>query len=230
MIKLSGSVEPIYPSATVILMRDAHSGPEVLLVQRSTAVKHMGGMWVFPGGRVDPADDPGDGDPLRTAMNAAIRETEEEAGLKITEDQLEYLSHWTTPEGAKKRFSTWFFLAILEDDQEVQVDGGEIAFHRWLSPRVAFEEIRDPNNPFRLMPPTYVSLVDLADYSDCQAAREAIAKREPISYVPNMVFIEGGICFLYEEDAGYVEGDEQAEGPRHRSYMLGDHLEYICQY
>jgi len=230
MIETSDEIAPIYPAATVILMRDTDHGPEVLLVQRSSAVKHMGGMWVFPGGRVDPGDDPGDGDPYRSAVNAAIRETQEEAGLRITDDQLEYLSHWTTPEGAKRRFSTWFFLAILEDDQEVQVDGGEISLHRWVAPRIAFEEIRDTANPFRLMPPTYVSLVDLADFMDCAAARAAISEREAFMYAPHMVFVEGGICFLYEGDAGFATGDEQLDGPRHRTYMIEDQLDYIRQY
>lgn len=230
MLETTDQVAPLQPSATVILMRDTPTGPEVLLVQRSSAVRHMGGMWVFPGGRIDPDDDPGDGDPYQSAVNAAIRETREEAGLSIDRDQLAYLSHWTTPEGAKKRFSTWFFLAVLEDDQEVQVDGGEIAFHRWVAPRVAFEEIRDTANPFRLMPPTFVSLVDLADHTDCAAARAAIQAREPLVYAPNMVFIEGGICFLYEGDAGFASGDMDVPGPRHRTYMINDQLEYIRDY
>lgn len=227
MLETSDEVTPVHPAATVILMRDAPDGPEVLLVQRSEAVRHMGGMWVFPGGRIDPVDVPDDGDSFRSAINAAIRETREEAGLVLGESQLSYLSRWTTPEGAKKRFDTWFFLALLDDDQEVQVDGGEIALHRWVSPRTAFAEIRDESNPFRLMPPTFVSLVDLADYPDCAGALAAVSARDAFHYCPNMVFIDGGVCFLYEGDAGFNSGNEQQEGPRHRTYMIGDQLEYI---
>ena len=62
MLELSKTVEPIYPAATVVLVRDSEQGPEALLVQRSQAVQHMGGMWVFPGGRVDEADYPPDRD------------------------------------------------------------------------------------------------------------------------------------------------------------------------
>ncbi|MBN7798466.1 NUDIX hydrolase [Parahaliea mediterranea] len=227
MIETSDEIAPVHPAATVILMREAATGPEVLLVQRSRAVRHMGGEWVFPGGRVDPEDDPGDGDPYGSAVNAAIRETREEAGLSIEADQLAHLSHWTTPEGAKRRFATWFFLAVLEDDQEVRVDGGEIALHRWVAPGAALEEVRDTGSPFRLMPPTFVSLVELATYGDCRAARAAIGGREPLVYAPNMVFIEGGACFLYEGDAGYACGDPALPGLRHRTYMFGDQLEYI---
>ena len=144
MLEMSDDIEPVHPAATVVLVRDASEGLEALLVQRSKAVQHMGGMWVFPGGKVDSQDYPDDGDAYRAALNAAIRETREEAGLDVSPDQLVYLSHWTTPEGAKKRFATWFFLTILEDGQEVVVDGGEIARHRWVRPEVVFAEMAIP--------------------------------------------------------------------------------------
>jgi 8-oxo-dGTP pyrophosphatase MutT (NUDIX family) len=218
---------PVYPSATVVLIRDGVSGLEALLVQRSKAVKHMGGMWVFPGGKVDEVDYPHDRDAYGAAVNAAIRETHEEAGLIITADQLVYLSHWTTPEGAKKRFATWFFLAILHDDQQVQVDGGEISAHRWLCPHRAFAESQDHREELRLMPPTYVSLIDIADFSSCDEARQAIGARESIIYEPRVVSVEDGLCFLYEGDSGYVDGSVDAEGNRHRTYMKGSEMEYI---
>lgn len=45
------------PSATVLLLRDAPGGGiEVLLQQRHAGLRFMGGHWVFPGGREDPAD------------------------------------------------------------------------------------------------------------------------------------------------------------------------------
>lgn len=229
MIETSDAIEPVHPAATVVLLRDGRDGMEALLVQRSKAVKHMGGMWVFPGGRVDAGDYPHDGDEYLAARNAAIRETQEEAGLNIDTDQLVYLSHWTTPEGAKKRFATWFFLAILEDDQEVTVDGGEIAHHRWMTPQVAFDELLDEQNPFRLMPPTYVSLVDIAPFGSCREARAHIDVRDAIIYAPRMLFVEDGICFLYDGDSGYADEQLEAAGARHRTYMINGQLEYIRQ-
>jgi 8-oxo-dGTP pyrophosphatase MutT (NUDIX family) len=202
---------------------------EALLVQRSNAVQHMGGMWVFPGGKVDEADYPGDRDDYGAALNAAIRETQEEAGLEVSADQLVYLSHWTTPVGAKKRFATWFFLTILEDGQEVQVDGGEIAHHRWVRPEIALQESGDVEHLLRLMPPTYVSLADIADCKCCDQARERIGGRNPIIYAPRMVAVEDGVCFLYEGDVGFEDGTLDAEGKRHRLYMVNDQLEYIRQ-
>ncbi|MFT4614226.1 MAG: 8-oxo-dGTP pyrophosphatase MutT (NUDIX family), partial [Bacteroidia bacterium] len=198
-----------------------------LLVQRSKAVKQMGGMWVFPGGKVDQVDSADAADEYQAAVNAAIRETREEAGLEISADQLVYLSHWTTPEGAKKRFATWFFLTILEDGQEVQVDGGEIAHHRWVSPANALTESADKQHLLRLMPPTYVSLSDISDCTSCGQARERIGSRNALIYAPRMVFVQDGICFLYAGDTAYEHEDLDADGSRHRLYMVDDQLDYI---
>jgi 8-oxo-dGTP pyrophosphatase MutT (NUDIX family) len=230
MLETSDVIEPVYPAATVVLVRDGDAGLEALLVQRNQAVKHMGGMWVFPGGKVDEGDYPRDRDEYTAAVNAAIRETKEEAGLDVTSDQLVYLSHWTTPEGAKKRFATWFFLTILDDGQEVQVDGGEIAEHRWVSPQTALVDSASEDHPLRLMPPTFVSLWDIADCENCDEARDRIGLRDAILYAPRMVFVDDGICFVYEGDAAYKEMELEAEGGRHRLYMVNDQLDYIRQF
>lgn len=228
MLETSDAVEPVHPAATVVLVRDGDDGLEALLVQRSKQVSHMGGMWVFPGGKVDESD-LADGDEYTTAVNAAIRETREEVGLVVSPDQLVYLSHWTTPVGAKRRFATWFFLTILEDGQEVQVDGGEIALHRWVRPALALQESADAEHPLRLMPPTYVSLADIADCRGCNDARGRMGARDALIYAPRMVPVEDGICFLYSGDAGYADDNLDAEGSRHRLYMVNDQLDYIRQ-
>ena len=75
MLETSEAIEPVYPAATVVLVRDSEVGLEALLVQRNQAVKHMGGMWVFPGGKVDEEDYPQDRDEYQAAVNAAFRET-----------------------------------------------------------------------------------------------------------------------------------------------------------
>jgi 8-oxo-dGTP pyrophosphatase MutT (NUDIX family) len=91
------------PAATVVLLRDGRDGPEAYLQQRPTGMGFAGGLWVFPGGRVDQADrDPaGDAswtgpspaawaerlgmgvDEARGHVVAACRETLEEAGLLL---------------------------------------------------------------------------------------------------------------------------------------------------
>lgn len=46
---------PISPAATVLLLRD-HPDLQVLMARRTTTVAFAPDAWVFPGGRVDPAD------------------------------------------------------------------------------------------------------------------------------------------------------------------------------
>jgi len=48
------------PAATVVLLRDGPAGLEAYLQLRPVGMGFAGGLWVFPGGRVDAADrDPG---------------------------------------------------------------------------------------------------------------------------------------------------------------------------
>lgn len=217
----------IAPSATIVLVRDGRRELEVLMVQRSRSLSHMGGMWVFPGGKVDAADQqPGD-DADATALRAAIRETREETGLSVAAEQLLYFSHWTTPEGVKRRYATWFFLGLLDAGQQVEVDGSEIADYRWVAPQRALREHADPDHALRLFPPTYVTLQTLAPYASCAAARAALRAQPADQFLPRMVSVEGGVCFLYEQDAGYDSLDPGATGPQHRTLMIGDSLRYI---
>ena len=86
---MTGSSSQPIPAATLIVMRERENGaPELLIVERSAAMRFAGGALVFPGGRVDPGDvalaalHDGDAEDL-AARIAAIRETIEEAGLAI---------------------------------------------------------------------------------------------------------------------------------------------------
>ena len=82
------------PAATIIIFRNAPDGnaPEVLMTVRSRNMTFAGGMAVFPGGRVDPADY-ALGEAVAGASGlspdeaahqiAAVRETLEETGLAL---------------------------------------------------------------------------------------------------------------------------------------------------
>src|SRR3954451_16787589 len=99
----TGDPNPAIPAATVILLRDAADGIETLMLRRNSKIA-FGGMWVFPGGRVEESDATGGVDEVTTARRAAVREAEEESGLVLHVDDLVAVSHWTPPPVTPKRF------------------------------------------------------------------------------------------------------------------------------
>jgi 8-oxo-dGTP pyrophosphatase MutT (NUDIX family) len=86
------------PASTVVVLRDAVAAPEIFMVRRHERTAFMAGAFVFPGGRVDPADvvfDDPEGAARRLAGQtasagyaaAAIRELFEEAGILLARDR-----------------------------------------------------------------------------------------------------------------------------------------------
>jgi 8-oxo-dGTP pyrophosphatase MutT (NUDIX family) len=103
---VAGSDAPLVPSqprdaATVVLLRDGRDGVEAYTLRRQRTMAFASGMYVFPGGRVDPRDSrhevawagPSAADfadrfatsePLaRALVCAAVRETFEESGVLL---------------------------------------------------------------------------------------------------------------------------------------------------
>ena len=100
----TGAVTEARQAASLILLRDSDAGPEVLLVRRNPQQRFMGGAWVFPGGALNDAD--------ADHAAAAMRELEEEAGIRLSDSTAPVpFSRWITPAQVKVRFDTWFFAA-----------------------------------------------------------------------------------------------------------------------
>lgn len=211
---------PATPAATVILLRDAEAGLETLMLHRTSKVA-FGGMWVFPGGRVEDDDRlDTDEDDEAAARRAAAREAAEECGLIVEPDHVVPFSHWTPPADTPRRYATWFFLARASAG-EVQVDGGEIHDHAWLTPTEVLERHR--RGEVDLVPPTFVTLADLAAHDDVESALMSARQRQPLPrYATRWGSTEGGIVALWAGDAGYETNDPDAPGARHRLWMLSD--------
>ncbi|MCB1646740.1 MAG: NUDIX domain-containing protein, partial [Pseudomonadales bacterium] len=60
-------VDPPIPAATVVILRDTDDEVEVLMLHKNSKIA-FGGMWVFPGGRIDEEDYPEDGDIYAAAL------------------------------------------------------------------------------------------------------------------------------------------------------------------
>jgi len=212
-------------AATVILLRDGEQGLETLMLRRNSKLAFAGGMWVFPGGRVDPEDRTGlaTDDDLGAARRAAVREALEETGLAIVEDDLVAFSHWTPPDVAAKRFLTWFFVARAPVG-EVSIDLGEIHEQAWMSPADAMR--RRNALEIELLPPTWVTLERLATFGDVAGALTACRDCTPERFATRIASVPGGGLTIWQGDAGYESGDPDAAGPRHRLWMMPDGWRY----
>jgi 8-oxo-dGTP pyrophosphatase MutT (NUDIX family) len=210
---------PAVPAATVILLRDGDAGLETLMVKRDSKLAFAGGMWVFPGGRVDPDDFPPDApdDVPAASRRAAVREAAEEAGLAVDEESLVQLAHWQPPPQTPKRFATWFYVAPAPDGA-VTIDDGEIRDHMWVSPADALAR-RDALE-IELAPPTWVTLHTLTESSTVADALARAAAAEPEHFTTKAAVTDGGVVVMWHGDAGYVSGDATLEGPRHRLWMV----------
>ncbi len=220
---MSTTPAPALPAATVVLLRDGRVGCEVLLVRRNAQLAFHGGAWVFPGGRVDAVDHAEDGDPLRAARHAAVREAHEEAGLILSPDELVPVSRWVTPIQLPKRFDTWFF-AGPASEAEVAIDGGEIHEHCWMTPAAALAAQRAGS--LELPPPTFVTITAISRYGSAGEAISGLARREPEVFEPRLFPLADGAVTLYAGDAGYADGELERPGPRHRLWILGDGWRY----
>ncbi|MEY3005752.1 MAG: hypothetical protein RI942_94 [Pseudomonadota bacterium] len=210
--------QPIKPAGTVALIRDVDLGIEVLMLRRNKALAFAAGAWVFPGGSVDPSDLAGlQGDEQAAAQVAACREAQEECGLSVSPDDLQAISHWTTPEGEPRRFSTWLFVAGVNGHAEVTIDEGEIHDAIWLSPAAALE--RHAQGQMKMLPPTYMTLKAIAPARSVAEVTAALRGHNPVVVEPHGALIEGGFTAMYPGDAGFHSLDPDIPGPRHRSEM-----------
>jgi 8-oxo-dGTP pyrophosphatase MutT (NUDIX family) len=176
-------------AATVILVRPAADGLQVLLLRRSAKSAFMPGAFVFPGGAVDasdyalavdsPADARMEVEPrdAHALVHAAIRELYEEAGVAVNARDLCFFSHWVTPPGEPRRFDTHFFVAQAPPGAVGVADSVETHDARWLQPAEALAAARA--GELLLFFPTIKHLERLATFENVDALL-AFAREKPI--------------------------------------------------
>lgn len=175
------------PAASMILLRrggkHVDRGVEVLLVRRSTEARFMPGVWVFPGGRVDPGDA---GDEEAAHMACAVRELHEEAGIALgPEAELLAWSRWITPELVPIRFDTRFYVTLAPPHSPPRPDGQETTDAEWFAPAGALERHRA--GELELVFPTIKHLEALLPYSSSDEVLEAARGRAVEPVMPRVV-------------------------------------------
>ena len=212
----SGVAPPI-PAATVVLLRDGDAGIEVLMLKKNSKIT-FGGMWVFPGGKIDAEDYPVAGDVDAAARIAAARETQEEAGLSVSAEAFVQIAHWTPPPGPQKRFATWFFAAQIDDDQNIVIDDGEIKAHAWIRPQDALA--KHTAGEIDLVPPTWITLYHLSRYNPALEVLKHFQECGYKTYRTRVVkAASGDRVAMWYGDSGYESWDADVDGERHRLVM-----------
>jgi len=187
-------------AATVILLRGGDASLEVLLVKRNPAARFMGGAWVFPGGAVDAAE--GDGDHAHRA--AALRELEEEAGVRVDDPStLVKFSRWITPPQVKTRYDTHFFLSPVPDGAELRPDGSEIVDARWFTPAAALDAHQA--GEILLVFPTIKQLEQLGTFASADAAIDHARRHDVRPVEPRVLFSGEAARVVLPGEAGYED-------------------------
>ncbi len=202
-------------ASTIILCRDYKNSLEVLLVKRNKALAFAGGLWVFPGGKIDKNELAHCTDELAAAKLAAVRELKEETNLNIDRKELLFFRHWTTPVNEPRRYATYFFFGSIDNNvTEVIIDDSEIKDFEWITPQKALDKLIE--NKMSMMLPTILSLQFIRKCKTVKEAKTLILKEKPIFTLPVIQIENGKIISLFEGDAGYDSGIASTKGARHR--------------
>lgn len=110
-------------------------------------------------------------------------------GLLVCADLLRPWAHWITPESEPRRYDTRFFVAALPVGQATREVGGEADQVSWLRPADAIAAHRHGELP--MLPPTWVTLAELAPYDSVAAVLAAADKRNIKPILPR-IFADGG--------------------------------------
>ncbi|MEO7336670.1 MAG: MBL fold metallo-hydrolase [Caldimonas sp.] len=119
---------PPRPSATLVVVREAASGIEVLLSRRAERGDHNSGAWVFPGGLVDP------GDRLAHACCEGLDDAAASARLGVRDGGLDFfiaaVRECFEESGLLFAVGEGGSLVELEDDAATRVAPWRTALHR----------------------------------------------------------------------------------------------------
>ena len=97
-------------------------------------------------------------------------------GLVLRTDLLGAWSAWCTPEFEPRRFRTWFFVAALPPGQRTRDVSTESSSVTWLSALGACDAV--DADELGMMPPTYVTCLEVGQYADPDAVLAAATGRD----------------------------------------------------
>jgi 8-oxo-dGTP pyrophosphatase MutT (NUDIX family) len=187
--RLGLEAEPAARSMVCAAVRETFEESGVLLAGRA------------PDGVREPADRDGvvgdvsgpDWESARQALvdrELAFSDFLERRGLALRSDLLAAWGRWITPEFEPRRYDTCFFLAALPGAQRTRDVGGEADSVVWVSPAEAVA--RQRRGEMAMLPPTLVTLRELADQPSVESALRSATGRDLAPITPRVVFDDDG--------------------------------------
>ncbi|MFM8352493.1 MAG: NUDIX hydrolase [Actinomycetales bacterium] len=199
---MASDCPPVAPvtAATVLLLRDSETGPEVFLMRRASTMPFAPGMFVFPGGRLDPIDE----QPVETIdhqslisaaqrsnltvahlvalMACASREVQEEAGIDVPLEALTLAGRWVTPEFEPRRYDVHFFAAEVGSGQQPFSASSETDEANWYQPATCIEHFYQGRMP--MLPPTLAMLTECTHHTCVTDILEHLGSRAVRPHLP----------------------------------------------
>jgi 8-oxo-dGTP pyrophosphatase MutT (NUDIX family) len=132
----------------------------------------------------------------------SLAELLQRRGLMLRADLLRAWAHWVTPEFEPRRYDTRFFVAAMPGDQRTRDVGGESDRVTWIRPAEALEA--HAAGSLAMLPPTVVTLSELAMYPTIAAVLEAGTARDVRPVLPKIVLGDDEeVRLLLPHDDGY---------------------------
>ena len=111
------------PTWTPVVALALFDGKERWLMHRRPAHKHHGGLWEFPGGKVEQGETPGD---------ALVREAHEELGIVLDREQLTPMTFaQESPSDGQGSIVIFLYTAMQWSGEPDSLEGGAVD---WFSP------------------------------------------------------------------------------------------------
>lgn len=105
-------------------------------------------------------------------------------GLVLRTDLLGVWDAWLTPIFEPKRYRTWFFVASLPTGQVTRDVSTESSSVAWIPARVAADQA--DAEELALMPPTYLTSLEVGGYSSPDEVLEVAASRSVEMFTPSV--------------------------------------------
>ncbi len=118
--------------------------------------------------------------------------------LVLRTDLLAAWAHWITPEFEPRRYDTWFFLAVMPPEQRTRDVSGEADHVAWVRPLDAVSAA--DSGAMQMLPPTYVTLAEMAAFDSPQEAVSAADSRVISTIMPGVEVVDGELFFT--DDGG----------------------------